>query len=162
MTTKMDSDQVKAYIEPTLNLLAVIKEKYYEIEEKSELLVDFDILRAPLTDAVAICYVYMGVSTAQSMELFEKMNQGLISSPAMLAVSKSFMLNQNEVENYLSSYNLLLAKFGYNYKQAITFHQDCWRKAKDRRPNEMEKLEGIRNSDWWSWINEKSWKKLEI
>ena len=141
-------------IHTLLDLLDLIEKKFNEIDRKSVGLV-FE-----LTDIVAICYIYMGVSTAQSMELFEKMKQGVISSAAMEAVNKSFMHYYEQVNSYLSACNFLLAESGYSHKKAIKFHQDCWNKAKVRRSFEMEKFESIRKSDLWAWIDEKSWKEL--
>lgn len=150
----MDSYQVKAFITPTINLLDVIEKKYNEIDDKNAGLI-FE-----LTDIASICYLYMGVSTAQSMELFEKMRQGVISAPAMDAVNKSFKLYYKQVNAYLSACNLLLVQNSYTYKKAIKFHKDSWKRAKERRPIEMEKLESIRESDVWSWIDENSWQEL--
>ncbi len=152
--TVVDSYQVKALITPTINLLDVIEKKYNKIDDKSAGLI-FE-----LTDIASICYVFMGVSTAQSMELFEKMKQGVISAPAMDAVNKSFKLYYEQVNAYLSACNLLLVQNGYTYKKATKFHKDSWKRAKERRPIEMEKLESIRESDVWSWIDENSWQEL--
>jgi hypothetical protein len=151
----LKAEDVKKYIEPSINLASRAINHYQELDFDSENWLE------QAQELTSLLYRYMGSSTHQAFELTELLKSGRISAVAMEAANKTFFMFYSNVDQIMFEINTNLRFKGLSYELAIEFHSECWKSAKNKLPTEMSTLEKVRNGkNSWDWINSESWALL--